>query len=320
MRSILLIAILATGLNCFSQTHQYKHCNCLEKYENNTYTLQIDGMTLEEGKVIKGKREGQWITNNIDGNIIIKANYKNDLLDGEYIQYFENGNTKAVAHFKNGRPDGVWFVYNNKGKILREGSYQNGKPAAIWTMYDMKGKRETAQYNFETGEQTMKNKDKRLIDKYDLVQDDMSKEWILVFFPERNIESNLQPLGGYITANDLFIDNIVLPFQFMNTYVHREYIANVEVKEGETNFKLKSVDKTVKDYIPSQPSFPYLVITNDEELLDRVEFTSLSLWLLKKRIQDQVQLSGPWINFGNEDASIELQIPVVVNDIANRPM
>ena len=48
----------------------------------------------EQGKISKGKREGEWIKYFEDGQLKLKGNYKDGKEDGESLWYYENGQLK----------------------------------------------------------------------------------------------------------------------------------------------------------------------------------------------------------------------------------
>jgi hypothetical protein len=317
MKKVATIIVIIISLNrSFSQTKIYTHCNCTEKIsESGYYTLTCSDVIMEEGQLSEGNRDGQWTTRNIKGTIIIKASYKNDNFDGKYEQFHFDGKPKLTAQFAEGAPQGDWRYYNDKGKVIKSGTYNNeGIPEGNWKIFDKKGKKVANEYDFLNSKAVVTVPDARYFKNNGVVRDDESGEWMIIFFPERNIKSTVIPFGGYLLSGDLFIDFLNIPFMFMNTYTQYDFIVRLNVNGGKAtvaNIFLK--DKNAR-YSSSQPSLPFIVQTNSPGKLSRTDFSNTSLLILKNRIKDAIAISGPWISNGYE-GSIEIQIPFVLNEI-----
>lgn len=309
-----ILAILSSVTFGFSQTKTYPYCNCTETLtESGNYSLNCDDILMEEGHYKNGKRTGSWITRNTEGEIIIKAKYTDDKLDGIYEQYHFKGDLKLKAQFDNGLPDGSWTYYNDKGRIIKEGQYDKGKPVGIWKVYNKKGKKVVAEYDFDN-QTLISNKNDRFFKRNGVARDDQSGEWMVLYFPNRNISAEVRPVGGYMLTGDIFIDYINIPYMFMNTYAHYEFLAELKV----SNNKIMVKDIVIRDkkerFNETAPSFPFLVQTNPPKKLTRTEHSDASVRLLKGRIRDIVAMSGPWITNGYE-GTLDIQIPFVLNDL-----
>jgi hypothetical protein len=315
MNKIIFLTLLASfSIKAYSQTTDYSFCGCTESLtEEGKYSLKCGNVLMEEGQYSNGMRTGTWTTRNGNGQTIIKANYSNDNLDGTYEQYHYKGTSKLKANFKDGLPDGNWVYNSDKGKVIKQGLYEQGKPVGIWKIYDKKGKKVIEEYDYSTGKSIIAS-GKRYFEKGGIARDDISGEWMILGFPQRNITKKLEPLGGYLLAGDLFLDYLNIPFMYMNTYVHYEFIAKVTMNDGVVS-TIEIEDREKEDrFNSSEPSFPFLVTTNSPGKLSRVEHSDLSVNLVKGRIKDVVALTGPW-NGQNLTGTIEIQIPWVVNDI-----
>jgi len=314
--SVFYIYITLSATICLAQTNKsYPHCDCTETLsESGNYRLKSGGIFFEDGNYVEGKRNGYWITKNSEGNTLIKANYENGSLHGGYDLFHFKGQPKLTAQFKNGLQDGNWIYYNEKGNIIKEGNFSNGKPIGIWRVYDKKGKKLYVEYDFDNKAELLKNPGKKYFNKGGVARDDQSGEWMILYWPDRNIQSQIEPIGGYLLAGDLFLDYLNIPAMFMNTYIHKEYLAKVEVRDGQVRLvNLEEIDKKVR-LDKTKPSFPFIVQTNSPNKLHAVKHSSESYQLVKDRIADSINLSGPWITNGY-NGEIEIRIPFVINDI-----
>ena len=55
-----------------------------------------------QGKISKGKREGEWLEYYEDGQLHYKSNYKDGKQDGEWLSYYENGQLYSKSNHKDG--------------------------------------------------------------------------------------------------------------------------------------------------------------------------------------------------------------------------
>ena len=72
-----------------------------EKFTDVPFTGNVTGQ--QQGKIIKGKREGEWIW------------------------YYENGQLQFKSNYKDGKKDGETFWYKENGKLIKTEIYKDGK-------------------------------------------------------------------------------------------------------------------------------------------------------------------------------------------------
>lgn len=313
--TFLILTIILFAFPAFSQTKEYSFCDCKEAIsKSGDYTLTCNNIQVEEGRYKDENRTGLWTSRNIEGQVIIKANYKNDYLDGSYEQFHFKGVPKIKAQFSNGQPVGNWIYYNEKGRVIKEGQFDNGKPTGVWKIYNKKGKKLVVDYDFDNQKPINWGQAERYFDKGGTARDDQSGEWMVLHFPNRNISTKIEPVGGFLLAGDLFLDYLNIPYVFVNTYTHYEFIAKLEISDG--NIQVNEVLERNKGerFDPTKPSFPFIVQTNSPSKLTRTEHSQMSIKLLKNRIKDIVAISGPW-TVKEYSGPIEIQIPFVVNDL-----
>ena len=83
-----------------------------EKANNILFTGDITGR--EEGKIIKGVREGEWLEYWDNGQLYSKKNYKGGKYDGEYFSYYESGQLNVNVNYIDGKKDGELLDYYEK--------------------------------------------------------------------------------------------------------------------------------------------------------------------------------------------------------------
>jgi hypothetical protein len=137
---------------------------------------------------------------------------------------------------------------------------------------------------------------------------------MVLHFPNRNISTKVEPVGGFLLAGDLFLDYLNIPYMFVNTYTHYEFVAKLEIRDGKIQVKEVSERNKGEHFNPTKPSFPFIVQTNSPSKLTRTDHSQMSIKLLKNRIKDIVAISGPW-RINGYSGTIEIQIPFVVNDL-----
>ena len=312
---LLLVLGLITPFG-FAQTNtNYSHCDCVETTSaSDEYQLKCGDVIIEQGKYQNGKRIVDWVTRSSGGTIIIKAHYTDGVLDGTYEQFHFKGKPKLTAHFQKGVPAGQWTYFNDKGKIIKVGSFSDGLPTGIWTIYDKNAKKVVAQYDFDNKAEKVSGREARYLNKGAIARDDASGEWMVLHFPNRNIKSQIEPLGGYLLAGDFFLDYMNIPSMFMNTYAHYEFIAKLKVSNGVVSV-VDIIERSKTDRFDySSPSFPFIVQTNAPNKVSNVQHSEESAKLLKDRLHEVISISGPWITNGYE-GTFEIQLPFVLNDI-----
>ena len=134
-----------------------------------------DGLILEQGIIVNGKKNGSWITyyptkedriktiaNYVDnelnglfltmsdrGQIETKTNYVNGAYDGVYSKY-KYGNLEETATYANGKMTGLFKQYYRNNKIKLEAEYKDGQQHGSYRYYDEEGNT-VMQYEYENG-------------------------------------------------------------------------------------------------------------------------------------------------------------------------
>ncbi|MGY5353573.1 toxin-antitoxin system YwqK family antitoxin [Wenyingzhuangia sp. IMCC45467] len=314
---LLSLTILLSLKTIAQKTVKYEHCDCIEKInyldsdssiKNGDYELICNGKTIEKGKYSNNEKDGNWIIKTEKGIVVSDINYTNGKLDGSYKLFYFKGESKLSANFSNNLQIGEWKYYSDKGKVIKEGSFDSGKPIGIWRNY--KKKKIDREYDFDKNEFLI-NKEIKTKKSY-LPQDDETGEYIIIYYPERDVKTNYQPLEGYKKANQLFIDLINVPVTLMNTYTKYDYNVNVNLHDGIFSIKSITLENNI-NYNSSKPSFPYIANTNYPKNLKRISHTELLHSKMQERIFETLMVLGPWVN--SKDIDFEIHVPFVLNEI-----
>ena len=86
-----------------------------EKFTDVPFTGEVTGK--EQGKISKGKREGEWLW------------------------YFENGQLRRESYYKEGKKDGKWTAWYENGQLWYERYFNNDKRVYNWLMWHNNGKK-----------------------------------------------------------------------------------------------------------------------------------------------------------------------------------
>jgi antitoxin component YwqK of YwqJK toxin-antitoxin module len=303
-----ILTILWAGQLMAQSTNEYPHCNCVEKI-NEQYQLICNNSQIVTGQYANGLKSGKWTTKTAKGTVIKNVEYIDGRLNGKYELFHFDGKPKLVASFVNGQQDGTWEYFNEKGKIIKTGKYQSGSPVGTWTIFDKGGKKAIAIYDFDN-----KNSSNSNVPPYfkngGIERDDQSGEWYIIYYPERNPQSEVQPFGGYSLACDFFLKHLTIPTTMMDTYTNFNFNVTLKVE----NNSLKSISSAYVDriaYNTKLPTLPFIVSTNPPAKLKRIEHDKQSIDFLRENIEEVTMLMGPWI--GN--SSVDIYVPFVLNDI-----
>jgi antitoxin component YwqK of YwqJK toxin-antitoxin module len=88
------------------------------------------------GKLVSGKKEGEWKIYYATGQLKEIRHYKNDTLNGQSIEYFPNGNLSSKATYKNGILIDSFFMYYSNGQVnLLEWLDSNGHEQNLFKVY-----------------------------------------------------------------------------------------------------------------------------------------------------------------------------------------
>jgi antitoxin component YwqK of YwqJK toxin-antitoxin module len=89
--------------------------------------------------VIKGKKNGLFITRYLDGKLEKFGFIENNMNVGEWKYYYPNGRIESIGNFENSKAEGRWSYYYSNGSIKSEGSYVNSIKEGKWTLYNPSG-------------------------------------------------------------------------------------------------------------------------------------------------------------------------------------
>ncbi len=106
-----------------------------QKFTEEPFTGEVTGK--QRGKIVKGIREGTWVSYWDNGQLDYRGNYKNDKKEGTWVSYWDNGQLWDKGNIKNGKKEGRWVFYDSGGtkRITADtygwdegsGVYRNGK-------------------------------------------------------------------------------------------------------------------------------------------------------------------------------------------------
>ena len=108
-----------------------------EKFTKDPFTGNVVGK--EQGKISKGKIDGEWISYWDNGQLMSQQNYKDGLKDGEHLDYFENGKLRLKVNWKDGRWEGEWREYWDNGVLMYFRNYKDGTLDGEWLSYNYNG-------------------------------------------------------------------------------------------------------------------------------------------------------------------------------------
>lgn len=313
MKNFCIAIVFFTSLFTFAQEKTYSHCNCSEILTSDSYKVVSNGVDVETGQIKDGKRHGLWESKSKKGIGLRIANYVDGELHGAYKLFHDNGIKKLIAVFKNGKPSGEWTYYNTKGKTIKHGQFIEGKPVGIWKVYDKKGKKVYAEYNFDTQTEIIASDGRRYLKKGGINKDEQSGEWVILFSPNRSIEVDTKPLGGYDLASDYFVNYFNIPTILMNTYAHFEFMAKMRLKNGGLE-SMEIIDNEDSRFDETSHSLYFMVETNPPNKLSRVKYSEATIQFLKDQVMEYVLIASPWVSLKDTE-EIDVQIPIVINEV-----
>ncbi|MFC2138797.1 toxin-antitoxin system YwqK family antitoxin [Bacteroidota bacterium] len=318
MKKIVLTFIipLIVNISFGQQIENLEYCNCQDRIGqinpslNGLFVRSCNDELIEKGEFINGLKNGEWITYSKNGTLIRRINYENGLLHGKVELFYVNGNPKLTAEFKNGNKISRWTYYTDKGKILMEGNYILNKPTGNWTIYNKKGKKIVLQYDYKTNKYLINNT-AQLHKDGDIIQNENTEEWYILKYPQRNNTTSTHPLGGFLFASDIFVETVEVPLDYWDTYINYKYKATFNISTDNSSiFDVMTINNHMSD---SKPIFPFLIITNPDSKIKRIEHSDLSIKLLEYKITEALNLLPPWIY--KESTKEEVYIPYVINKI-----
>lgn len=299
------------------EIHKVEFCNCIDKVDqvspvlNGRYERTCNGKVNETGVFKDGNKDGEWTTFSSKGGVIKKINYANGKLSGKAELFYIDGKAKLKASFVEGKPDDEWIYYSNKGKVLVQGKYENGKPVNIWSVYN--GSKVAVQYDFAASEY-LKRDIPQLRKSGSFMRNDNSGEYFFFYFSTVAMVGETAPLGGQQFAISLLQDLYEIPLDYWDTYITYEYLATVSISaDHQSTFSLNRFDGEydLKDEI----TYPFLVKTNPDSKIKKVDHTDLSRKLLDFKINETFSFLPPWIFAGAPEVRVHL--PYVINRLVD---
>ena len=135
-----------------------------------------NNMTLEEGALLNGKKNGTWSTYHPDhgriatitsyingkkngvyleltnrGQVELRANYKDDVFHGTYATYKFGTRPIKEMNYNMGKLDGFYKEYHNNGKLQKEVGYKNGVQDGPFRQFNDEEKL-IMEYEYKNGE------------------------------------------------------------------------------------------------------------------------------------------------------------------------
>ena len=109
-----------------------------EKFTEILFTGEVTGK--QQGKIIKGKKEGEWLYY-WDNGLLQKTDiYKDGKLEGEVLfTYYDDGQLRSKKNFKGGKQEGEWLWYYDNAQLSIKGNYKDGKAEGEWFWYNRNG-------------------------------------------------------------------------------------------------------------------------------------------------------------------------------------
>ncbi len=90
---------------------------------------------IEEGNLLNGKREGEWLSLFPGGAIWSRCTYKDDLLEGHARYWDDQGRLQTDTEYKGGKPDGLAIGWHTNGSKAFEINWSNGVEEGPWTLW-----------------------------------------------------------------------------------------------------------------------------------------------------------------------------------------
>lgn len=97
-------------------------------------TKSTDGVKIQEGYVMNGRKNGIWIDYSSDGKISVIQHFVQGNLSGPHLNLDNRGQLTSRMDYKNGVYDGIVGTYKF-GRPLEEIPYVNGKITGVMKKY-----------------------------------------------------------------------------------------------------------------------------------------------------------------------------------------
>ena len=209
--------------------------------------------------------------------------------------------------------DGVWSYFNNKEKVIKTGLYENGTPRGIWKIYDFKGKNELIVYNYDDSSYISNSEDVLYFEPNAIIQNENSEEWFIRHQFNKHEKNKIKPIEGFLLSNDFYTNLIEIPYEIWDTYFQHDLTTEVTFKNKEIS--TIQIDTSItNDNV--KPTYTFLISTNSEDKLSKVEHTEFTKKLLEHKLIETLWLMGPWIGVGE---SQKIRATFVINKFKESP-
>ena len=104
----------------------------MKNNDSNNHIIEIDGTFYQKvnkdvkaGKIVNGKRDGEWIKYHKNGEVASKTNYVNGVLHGESWGWYDNKKLRHNSVYKNGKFDEYSSYYHKNGQLAYKFKYKD---------------------------------------------------------------------------------------------------------------------------------------------------------------------------------------------------
>ena len=108
-----------------------------EKSNEKPFTGEVIGRV--KGKIIKGKREDEWLEYYVNGSLESKSNYKDGKEEGAIFWYYQNGKLEIKGNYKDGKEEGEFLSYDVNSNVVHRYNYKEGTLEGEWFYYNQNG-------------------------------------------------------------------------------------------------------------------------------------------------------------------------------------
>ncbi len=148
---LIAFSLLLTACSSKKSRYDYKlgQDGLIYNIHNNqlyTGTIIDTADVVIEFDVVKGVKNGAFLSYYMSGQVQKYGYVKNNLNQGEWNYFYPNGQKETVGNFINDKPEGEWTSYYKNGQIQSIGNYVHGKQQGVWRFYDSKGNLSNSEY------------------------------------------------------------------------------------------------------------------------------------------------------------------------------
>ena len=109
----------------------------LGRLEGESFTLTVEGDTLEHGQYVEGEEDGKWIY--VNDSVLVEGTYNLGKRDGVWKTYYPNGKLKRYEPYHDNELDGKSVFYWENSAKKAEYTYINGLLNGNAYQYDTDG-------------------------------------------------------------------------------------------------------------------------------------------------------------------------------------